>query len=194
MGIKLHSPVLERLRKPKEPRVKTCEWSGCFVYGPHRAPHSPLETNKFRWFCKTHAAQYNKAWNFLADMTDEQVEAIVRYDTVWNRPSWPIGTGPTLDPFIRNCFADPLRSFENQKENHQTFSDPPPLGNKDAELQRALDVFGLGNTVDELRVKQRYKELVKLHHPDANGAKKASEELIKEINHASSVILKHFAS
>ena len=39
------------------------------------------------WFCKVHAAQYNKAWNF-ANMTGE-VETIVRHDTVWDNPSGP---------------------------------------------------------------------------------------------------------
>ncbi len=30
----------------------------------------------------------------------------------------------------------------------------------------------------------RYKELVKLHHPDANGGDKASEERFKQISEA----------
>ena len=194
MGIKLHSPVLKRLGAPKEQNVKTCEWPGCFAHGPHRAPHSPVETHKFRWFCRTHAAQYNKAWNFLADMTEEQVEAIVRYDTVWNRPSWPIGTGPAADPLIRRCFTDPLHYFEHHMEQRQTSSTSPLSSKKDPELQKALDVFGMENIVDASDVKTRYKELVKLHHPDAHGEKKASEDLIKEINHAYTVILEHIAS
>jgi curved DNA-binding protein CbpA len=34
------------------------------------------------------------------------------------------------------------------------------------------------------RLKARYKELVKLHHPDANGGDKGAEERLKLINQA----------
>jgi curved DNA-binding protein CbpA len=34
------------------------------------------------------------------------------------------------------------------------------------------------------QIKARYKELVKLHHPDANGGDKAAEERLKSINQA----------
>jgi len=40
-------------------------------------------------------------------------------------------------------------------------------------------------------LKSRYKELVKKHHPDANGGTKASEEKFKEIRQAYEA-LKHF--
>ena len=33
-------------------------------------------------------------------------------------------------------------------------------------------------------IKERYKELVKLHHPDANGGDRDSEERLKKIIHA----------
>jgi curved DNA-binding protein CbpA len=35
-----------------------------------------------------------------------------------------------------------------------------------------------------VRLKARYKALVKLHHPDAHGGDKASEEKLKIINQA----------
>ena len=34
----------------------------------------------------------------------------------------------------------------------------------------------------------RYKELVKLHHPDVHGGDKAAEEKLKEVNLASSTL------
>jgi len=37
-------------------------------------------------------------------------------------------------------------------------------------------------------VKSRYKELVKLHHPEANGGAREAEEKIKEINAAYSTL------
>ncbi len=50
--------------------------------------------------------------------------------------------------------------------------------------ERALLVLDLRPPVTIAIVKTRYKELVKLHHPDANGGDKASEERFKQISEA----------
>ena len=50
--------------------------------------------------------------------------------------------------------------------------------------ERALVVLDLRPPVTIAIVKMRYKELVKLHHPDANGGDKASEERFKQISEA----------
>ncbi len=42
--------------------------------------------------------------------------------------------------------------------------------------------------VTEDRLKARYKELVKRHHPDANGGDKEAEERLKLINQAYSTL------
>ena len=50
--------------------------------------------------------------------------------------------------------------------------------------EQALAVFDLEPPVTELRLKARYKVLVKQHHPDAHGGDKAAEEKLKIINQA----------
>ena len=50
--------------------------------------------------------------------------------------------------------------------------------------ERALLVLDLRPPVTIAIVKTRYKELVKLHHPDATGGDKASEERFKQISEA----------
>ena len=189
-----HSLVFEHIGNDQDSTRITCEWDGCYEDGVHRAPRSREEPNKFSWFCKSHAAQYNKAWNFFADMTEEEVEAIVRYDTVWNRPSWPMGTGFTLNAFMRGDFADPFNFFKTQEAPHKESPGAPPSHSKDRDLKRALAVFGLKSLGQESVIKQRYKELVKRHHPDVNGAVEISDDRIKEINHAYKVILEFFAT
>ena len=189
MGVKLHSPILERLGPSSNIDVRPCEWPGCREEGQHRAPHSRQEFNKFRWFCKAHAAHYNKAWNFFDDMTDDEVEAIVRHDTVWNRPSWPIGTGPVVDAFMRGHFKDSFGVFEEQEPHQQHFSGETSGVDLDANIHRALRVFSLEIPVQASDVKLRYKELVKRHHPDAQGTAENSDDRIKEINHAYTVIM-----
>ena len=189
MTVKLQSPVLERLGPTSNRDARPCEWPGCREDGQHRAPRSRQAFNEFRWFCKIHAAQYNKAWNFFADMTDDEVEAIVRHDTVWNRPSWPIGTRPAVDAFIRGNFKDPFDIYEEQKSQQEQTPGATMGTELEASVRGALKIFGLEMPFKSSDVKRRYKELVKRHHPDAQAAVENSDDRIKEINHAYTVIM-----
>ena len=47
--------------------------------------------------------------------------------------------------------------------------------------RKALEALGLDETADRARIKTRFKELVKRHHPDANGGDKRSENKLREI-------------
>jgi len=51
-------------------------------------------------------------------------------------------------------------------------------------VRPALSVMGLSWPVSMIELKSRYKELVKRHHPDANGGDKDAEERLKSINQA----------
>lgn len=191
MAIKLNTPVLDRFGLNPDPEMKACEWPDCDAPGPHRAPRSRDEPHLFQWFCKEHAAQYNRAWNFFADLSDDEVEAIVRHDTVWNRPSWPLGAAPAINAFMRGQYKDPFGAFDDVEPGAgaETRGGDAKGVELEAELRRALAVFGLEIPVDAVDVKTRYKALVKRHHPDAQGAGERSDERIKEINHAYTVIM-----
>jgi DnaJ-domain-containing protein 1 len=54
--------------------------------------------------------------------------------------------------------------------------------------EAALVVFEIEPPFTMVRLKARYKELVKLHHPDAHGGDKAAEEKLKVINQAYSTL------
>jgi len=49
---------------------------------------------------------------------------------------------------------------------------------------RALDAMGLDDAASAEAIKTRYKDLVKRHHPDANGGDRSCEEKLREIIHA----------
>jgi len=50
--------------------------------------------------------------------------------------------------------------------------------------EQALAVFEMEPPFTLVRLKARYKALVKLHHPDAHGGDRAAEEKLKIINQA----------
>ena len=64
---------------------------GCEAGGDFRAPRSRLELDRYYWFCLDHVRAYNLAWNYYAGMSGSEIEAEIRRDTVWQRPSWRLG-------------------------------------------------------------------------------------------------------
>ena len=47
--------------------------------------------------------------------------------------------------------------------------------------RKSLDTLHLPETASREEIKAKFKELVKLHHPDANGGDRRSEEKLREI-------------
>jgi DnaJ-class molecular chaperone len=46
---------------------------------------------------------------------------------------------------------------------------------------KALNALELDASATEIAIKARYKELVKRHHPDANGGDRSNEDKLREI-------------
>ena len=166
-----------------QPDARTCAWPDCDGIGEHRAPRSRDDLNNFHWFCMEHIRQYNKSWNYYEGMSDKEVEADLRYDTTWNRPSWPFagmerplnfkGHFPDIDDF-GGAFSNP------DECNGDAYS--PRRHEPDSPEAQAMAILDLTPPVNLEAIKRRYKELVKRYHPDANGGDKAAEEKFKQIS------------
>jgi hypothetical protein len=157
---------------------------GCGAPGEYRAPKSRSQINDYWWFCLDHVRGYNAAWDFYKGMTPGQIEAQLRADTAWQRPSWPLGhLGARLDEAIS---GDPLHILRSaglhRRHGTGTAAEAP------AEMRAPLATLGLSWPVTMDEVKARYKELAKRHHPDANNGDRASEERLKTINLAYSAL------
>lgn len=177
-----------RTSAPKAAEPRHCEWPDCDGLGEYRAPRSRDDLNSYRWFCLDHIREYNRSWNYYAGMTDDEVEADVRRDTVWHRPTWQLGTNPRA--YRLNDLNDPFGLFADAEEPAPEGVRPrPPLG---TEEEKAYKTLGLEYPVTEADVKARYKELVKRYHPDAAGNGGRSDDRIKEINGAYRVLRKTF--
>ncbi len=172
-------------RRPTRPRAyapdpaapgRPCEMPGCAAAGEYRAPKSRKSLNEYRWFCLEHVRAYNAAWDFYRGMSPGEIEAQVRADTSWQRPTWPLGRlGARIDDA---ALRDELGALGAR------FGAPPRARADDTptELREPLATLGLDWPVSMDVLKQRYKMLAKQHHPDANGGDRASEERLKTIN------------
>lgn len=147
---------------------------GCMNEGGYRAPKSRSELREFHWFCLEHVREFNASWDYYRGMSPDEIEAQLRADTSWQRPSWPLGR-----------LGQSARMDEALEAELHAFAfgpRPKPKPNVPPDLQDALGVLGLIWPVTLTAVKAKYKELAKRHHPDANNGDKRSEEMLKTIN------------
>lgn len=168
-----------------EAAPRLCDRSGCTEPGEFRAPRSRDGKDGYHFFCLEHVREYNKAYNYFADMSPEEVENFQRSAPYGHRPTWPLGDrtgGRRANVYVHDPFG---------------FADGPQYGPRErrreehrynAEQRRAFRTLELEPTDDLHEVKVRYKQLVKRFHPDANGGDRRAEDRLKRINEAYSVL------
>ena len=167
----------------------TCDFPGCTLPGEYRAPKSRTTLTDYWWFCLEHVRVYNAGWDFYKGMTPGQIEAQVRADTQWQRPTWPLGRlGARF--LNEDALRDPLEALAARR-SHDAERARQVAPN---ELREPLTTLGLEWPVSLDAVKSRYKELAKRHHPDANGGDRGSEERLKSINLAYAAVRHHLTT
>lgn len=174
---------------PPQPQTRCCEWPGCACAGEYRAPRSREALRSYRWFCLEHVRRYNASWNYYAGMSADEIEADVRRDTVWGRPTWRPGTGyngPWFSPDRLNDDFGLFGEHDSARKNRTNGEQRPAARSAEA---KALGVLGLEAPTTVARVRARYRELVKRYHPDANNGDKAAEEKFKEISQAYETVM-----
>lgn len=191
-------------RRSSEPAARICDHPGCEEAGEHRAPRDRDRLNEYYWFCLQHVREYNRAWNYFAGLSEEEIEAIRQRDTTWNRPSWPFGSmGQKASP---EAFRDDFGFFDEEKAEaaRERMKWERARRRKAGREQRANGNGGGGNgrlsgetpeeqalaeldltpPVSFQAIKVRYKELVKALHPDVNGGDRSQEDRLKTVNQA----------
>lgn len=166
---------------------RRCDHPGCREGGEFRAPKSRAQLREYYWFCLDHVREYNKRWNYYEGLSDLEIERMIRFDTVWNRQTWPLGGWRAHEERLRAALE---QEFGVGAGASQAPRRPQPATEED----RALAELDLTAPVEFATIKARYKALVKQHHPDANGGSKDSEEKLKSINRAFGVLKASFAS
>ena len=157
---------------------RCCDMPGCGAQGDYRAPKSRRNLREYWWFCLEHVRAYNSSWDYYKGMSPAEMEQEVRFDTAWQRPSWPLGRlgAAAWEP---EALRDPLHILNRAGVNKPMGRAPEKAPQ---ELREPLEAFGLIWPTTLEAVKARYKELAKRHHPDANGGSRDAEERLKIIN------------
>lgn len=178
-----------------ETSTRTCEWPGCEERGIYRAPVSPERLHEFHWYCLDHVREYNKAWNYFAGWTEDELEAQTRADRTWERPTWALKDGTKQraqqwphaegQAWARWGFSDPLDVLgeaATQNPSDAAPAAPRRFRRLTRDEERAMDTLGMPHEVESLaEVRARYRELVKDLHPDMNGGARTDESRLARV-------------
>jgi curved DNA-binding protein CbpA len=197
--MKFDSPLFDRIRvKPSEDRrlraeEPCCDWPNCTQSATHRAPKGRNREREYWRFCLDHVREYNQSYNFFAGMSDDAVARFQKDALTGHLPTWRIGMvggkgrakGRTGRPFAEGFASDDpfdiLREFGGPRAGAaQARAEAERRTVRNAE-RKALHALGLEEGVSSPDIKARFKELVKRHHPDANGGDRTSEDKLREI-------------
>jgi hypothetical protein len=197
--MKFDSPLFNRIRvKPEQDRrpkadAPGCDWPGCAHAASHRAPKGRTREREYWRFCLEHVREYNQSYNFFAGMTDDAVARYQKDAITGHRPTWKMGVlgGKRTKTAERRFFFDEQYAgddpFDIMREIGGIGPRPdhaqkaaPRRTVRNAE-RKALHALGLEDYADRTEIKGRFKELVKRHHPDANGGDRGSEDKLREI-------------
>jgi hypothetical protein len=195
--MKFDSPLFDRIRvKPERDRRlaegPACEWPGCCGVATHRAPKGRTQAREYWRFCLDHVREYNHNYNFFAGMSDMAVAEYQKDALTGHRPTWKLGLAgnPRTRRFRPDTVfgGDPNDPFDFHREFGPGARPDPAQAQADQERRsvrngerKALSAMGLDPGASRTEIKGRFKELVKRHHPDANGGDRGSEDKLREI-------------
>jgi len=186
---------ITRRNAAHEPKVEVpeCAWEGCRQPGIYKAPKGHRFEGEYHQFCLEHVRHYNTAFNFFADMDEKEREKHLYTTTQTDgRPSWGLGTkpgantGPKMPKKDPNApkgkrFSDPLHIWARYARANARGPAPERVIKLHENDRRAFEALGFKASVKSDEIKRAYKALVKIHHPDANGGDKTSEERLRAI-------------
>ncbi|TPI36643.1 J domain-containing protein [Mesorhizobium sp. B3-1-6] len=187
-----------RIRPEKDAELKSrapiCQWDGCNEAGTHRAPVGRLKEGEYFRFCFDHVREYNKGFNYFSGVSDTEIARFQKEALTGHRPTWRMGAN------VGGMRSAP--DFAQQRSGragyHNRMRDPfnlfgsgarEPRERKAKPLEaKALETLGLDTKATGQDIKARYKELVKRHHPDANGGDRGSEDRFRDVLQAYRVL------
>lgn len=119
-------------------RVRICDREGCNEPGDRPAPKSPNSPDRW-YFCETHAAEYNRSWNYFEGLSAE--EAAARE-------------------------ADERRTASGYADSRHYAWGGPGDGTRSRDEMRALEALDLEVDASFDDIKAAWRRLAKASHPD----------------------------
>lgn len=118
--------------------VRLCDRHGCEEPGRCPAPKSPNSPDRW-YFCETHAAEYNRGWNYFEGLSAEEAS--------------------------QREASESRTASGYAKASHYAWGGSGD-GSRSRDEMRALEVLGLESDADFDAVKTAWRRMAKENHPD----------------------------
>ena len=163
-----------------------CEWENCSEEGKFKAPIEKDNSKKFRLLCLSHIKQFNKSWNYFANMSQTEIEYFLKSDTVWHKPTKKFGSADSFFKILwNNVLDEKLDIFSSA--NFKSYINTKKLNQLERE---AFSILNLNENSNWDQVHKQFKVLVKKYHPDKNSGNTEYENKLKSITLAYSHLKK----
>lgn len=157
-----------------------CEQPGCDKPGQYRAPKSPDHLDEYYWFCLAHVREYNLKWNYFASGSEEDLEAQLQRDRVWERETKPFRAGPGHD-WAHLGIDDPMDVLGDKATRNPGTARNGATRRLPPSERRAIEILEARDTWTKAEIRKQYKSLIKDLHPDMNGGDRSDEERLQEV-------------
>lgn len=162
-----------------QPTGPKCQWDGCEKIGTHRAPVGRDAEGLYIFFCLEHVKEYNKGYNFSANLSDADIARYQKEAATGGRPTW--GTGvhqATESPLPATGPSGSAKALNARKSAIQRKAQAANAQVRKLKVleAKAFETLGLEPDATPEEIRSRYKERLKMHHPDANQGNRNSEE------------------
>lgn len=185
----LTSPIFDKIRiktrrnaaaAPKlVEQTAPCSHPGCLAKGEFKAPKGRDREGEFFVFCKEHIRDYNATYDYFKGMDDNALAKFREAEVIGHRPTWKMGPRGNQAAHVDETVYAEARTM--RRKGARRTGDAAQAPRYNALALKALHVLDLDAKATETSIKARYKDLVKRHHPDANGGDRSSEEKLREI-------------
>ena len=171
--------------------MSKCQWDGCTNRGIHKAPLGYEHEGKHLYFCINHVREYNKTYNYFSGLDDDSTAKLRREVQTEPPLTWKTGIdrkdserGQTEQRSWQACARAQARGYDNAYIRGTAFvagrNEPRHRKLKTLE-KKSFEILGIVPLTPADQITSRYKDLVKRHHPDANGGNRSTEDLLQKI-------------
>ncbi|MDR9773094.1 J domain-containing protein [Rhizobium hidalgonense] len=171
--------------KPAEHRDTNgprCQWDGCDKQGVHRAPVGADAEGLFLLFCRNHAKEYGEGYNYVTKLSNPVTARYQREAASGSRPSWGVRVDHSSEtPLPSSIRSGTAKTLNARKSAAQSQAAKAAFQSRKLKVleAKAFETLDLSPNATPDEIRSRYKQRLKMHHPDANDGDRTAESALQ---------------
>lgn len=173
------------------PPGPTCQWDGCTKVGTQQAPVGSGAEGLYLLFCAEHFQRYASGYSYSPFLSDPEIARYQREAANGQRvTSGMMHRQATEVPLPSTAGSGSAKSINAGDSAAERQADGAAVqGRRPTFLEaKAFEALGLSPNATPEEIRKRYKQKLKMHHPDANRGDRNSEDELKKAIEAHKVL------